>query len=424
MRTPVAGIVALLGLMGCGQGETPSAPPLMSISQMSDPAAQKIIELLAQGEPDRALQQATALVEQHPQNVSAYDARATVYHKLGLLDEALADLDRAVELDPKNPRLRNNRGFLRLSKQQFVEALADFEEANRLAPQYASAYNNRGLVEIAQGRFRQALVDLDKALERDPNYVDAYNNRGFAYLQLGRLDRALSDFNQAIELNPQYVNAFNNRGLAKQQLGDVAGAVTDFTQAMMLDPQNPKYYGHRREAYLLQGLADQAHEDEKKIAFLMKVRELTAVLQQKPSEPAGYLARAKLYQSQGDETHALDDVQRALKIAPTHIPALLQRAALRHEAKQYEAAIADCDAVLQQGPHQFACSLRGDCRLALDQLDEALADFELARRLDSAVAEAYYRKSQELTRRGASEEAGEFVQRAEALEPGIQERLR
>jgi tetratricopeptide (TPR) repeat protein len=424
MRTPVAGIVVLLGLMGCGQGDSPSAPPLMSISQSSDPAAQKIVELLAQGESDRALQEATALVERQPNSVAAYDARATVYHKLGLLNEALGDLDRAVDLEPNNPRLRNNRGFLRLSVHQFDEALADFEEANRLAPQYANAYNNRGLVEIARGRFRQALVDLDKALERDANYVDAYNNRGFAYLQLGRADRALIDFNQAIELNPKYVNAFNNRGLAKQQLGDIAGAVTDFTQAMMLDPQNPKYYGHRREAYLMQGLLDQAHQDEKKIAFLIRVRELTAAIQQKPQDPAGYLARARLYQTHGDEPHALDDVQRALQSSPNHIPALLQRAALRRDAKQYEAAIADCNAVLEQGPHQPACSLRGDCRLALNQLDEALADFELARRLDPAVAEAYYRKSQELTRRGATDEAQEYTKRAEALEPGIAERLR
>jgi tetratricopeptide (TPR) repeat protein len=280
------------------------------------------------------------------------------------------------------------------------------------------------LVEIAQGRYRQAIDDLDKALERDSEYVDAYNNRGFAALQLRRYDRALADFNAALRLNPKYVNAYNNRGLAKQQMGDLAGAVYDFTQAMMLDPQNPKYYGHRRDVYVLQGLHEQAREDERKIAFLLRVRELTAGIQLNPKAPAGYLARAQLYQDHGDELHALADLQRALDVAPQHIPALLQRAALHCAEKQYQSAIADCEAVLALQPHQRAYSIRGDCYMGLRQLDEALADFERARRLDAAVAEAYYRKSQELARRGETDESKTFLERAEELEPGIQDRLR
>jgi tetratricopeptide (TPR) repeat protein len=426
MRTPAVGVVLLLGLVGCGREQAPVAavPPVLSIPAAPDPASQRIVELLAHGESDKALQQATEFVEKQPKNPAAYDARATIYHKLGLVSEALADLDRAVELDPKNARLRNNRGYLRLAGQLFDDALADFEEANRLAPEYANAYNNRGLVEIAQGRYRQAIDDLDRALQRDPKYVDAYNNRGFAYLQLGRFDRALGDFNAAVQLNPKYVNAYNNRGLAKQRLGDVAGAVNDFTEAMMLDPQNPKYYGHRRDAYLAQGLFEQARADERKIVFLARLRELTAAVQLKPNVPAGYLARAKHYQLQGDESQALGDLQRALEIAPGHIPALLQRAAMRCELKQYPAAIADCNAVLEQQPQQQAYSIRADCHMAQRDLDAAIADFEAARRLDTAVAEAYYRKSQDLTRRGEADEAKTFIDRAEELEPGIVERLR
>jgi len=427
MRTSAVGLLAVVGLLGCGKGTTPSAPPILSVSSpttANDATSQKIVELLAKGESDHALQQATEFIQKQPRVAAAYDARATVYHKLGMTDEALADLDRAVELDPQNPRLHNNRGFLRLSKQLFDSALADFKEANRLAPQYANAYNNRGLVEIAQGRYRQAVEDLDKAIERDPNYVDAYNNRGFANLQLGRVDRALADFNTTIKLNPKYVNAYNNRGLAKQKLGDLVGAITDFTEAMMLDPQNPKYYAHRREAYQLQGRTEQAREDERKIAFLTKIGQLTAAVQLKPQDPAGYLARAKQYQVQGDESHALDDIKRALDLVPGHAPALLQRAAMRCELKQYAAAIEDCNTVLAAQSHQQAYSIRGDCYIAMHQLDDALADFEAAKRLDIAVAEAYYRKGQELTRRGDTDEAQSYIDRAKELEPDIEERLR
>jgi tetratricopeptide (TPR) repeat protein len=393
-----------------------SALPLLSIPASSHPEVKKALGLLSAGQADDAIAAATAAITRTPADASLYDARAHIFHRLGQVDAALTDLHRAVQLDPKNARYLNNRGFLLLGQHQIDAAFADFNRAQELDPELASAYNNRALVEITRGRFRQAVVDLEEALKRDPKYVDALNNRGFSLMQLGRRDRALADFNAAVALNPKYTNAWNNRGLVKRQLGDLDGAMLDFTQAMLLDPNNPKYYDHRKDVYLLQGEMQKAREDERKIQFLMGLRTLTESIQRSPREPGPYLARAEHFRQQGDDTAARSDFDRAVEFASKNDPTMrLRRAGFLRDCKTYSAAIADCETVLAQGPHQVAWSIRGDCRKAQRDYEGAIHDYEAAKRLDEAVIETYSLKAEDLSRRGEVAEAERLRKKAEEL---------
>ncbi len=421
MRRPWIWLVLSTAMCGCGSrdGAPASATtslPLLSIPASNDPAVKKALELLQQGQTDEALAMATAAVNQHPENAALYDARAHISHAAGQINAALADLHRAVQLEPKNARYLNNRGFLLLGLHQMEAAYADFNLANQSDPELVSVYNNRALVEITRGRFRQAVVDLDEALKRDPKYVDALNNHGFALMQLGRLDRALADFNAAVTFNPKYTNAWNNRGLVKRQMGDLEGAMLDFTQAMLLDPNNPKYYDHRHDVYLLQGEVKKAKEDERKIQFLVGLKALSEAIQQTPKEPAVYLARADHYRKQGDESSARRDFDQAVTLSPANdTTALLRRASFLLETKNTAAAIADCERVLQFGPHQLAQSIRGDCRKAQRDYDGAISDFEASKRLDEAVIETYALKADDFARRGKTEEADRLRAKASEL---------
>ncbi len=430
MRSAVTVCSALLmaGLSGCGDGSMSSPnPPTLSVSPPPGPISaesEAAAKLLDNGKLSEALVSATKGIEKSPHNAVAYETRAAIQHKLGLLDAAVADFSRAVELDPQNARLRNNRGYLWLSRQEFDKALADFDAAIALSPEYANAHNNRGLLQIAQGRHRQAVLDLNRALKADPNYVDAYNNRGFALMQLGVWDRALADFNLALRLDPQGVNALANRGFVKQNLGDAAGAIIDFTEAMMLDPDNPKYYLHRREAYLLEGSLDKAQQDAAQVQLLQQVQSLTAAIARSPRDPQACLVRGRYFLHQDNVSRARADFSKAIEIAPQFVPALLERAALLYDMRDFQAAIADCEVVLTVEPHQQAHSIRGDCRLELQDLDGTLADFEAAKRIDPKVADAYFRKGQTLVKKGDAEAAQTYLSQAKALDPEVESRLR
>ncbi len=437
MRRDFAGwTLGLAMLVGCGEATTPnSAPPTLSVSPPpaagkpdaagSVPTPQASLDAaksLAQGDLATALAAADRGVTAAPLSAQAYETRAAVHHKLGALDAAFADFSQAIALDPRNARLLNNRGFLQLSRQAFEPALADFDAAIALDPNYANAFNNRGLTQIAQGRYRQAVLDLDKAILADPNYVDAYNNRGFALMQLTRWDRALADFNRALQLDPQGANALANRGFVKQSLGDTTGAILDYTSAMMLDPDNPKYYLHRREAYLRQGDLANAKQDADKVAALQTIQSLGAAVKARPKDADAYLARGKHHHQAGDETRALADFDRAVEFDPISTEVRLARAALHWDRRDFAAAEADCAVVLAETPHQQALSIRGDCRLERGDLDGALADFEAAKRLDDRVALAYLLKARELAKQGDNTGADEYNALAKSLDPEVEAR--
>jgi tetratricopeptide (TPR) repeat protein len=431
-----AALLSSAVVAGCGQtGEPPatvtstgqtSADQASSSTKVSaratHPAVQEPLRMAERGESEEALELLNQLVQREPELAAAYDARGTVLHQLGRFPEALRDLDQAITLQGKDPRLFNNRGFLKLSLQQFSAAIADFQTALQLAPHYANAYNNLGLVEIAQGQFRQAVEYLEQALRHDANYVDAYNNRGFAQLQLGRFDLALADFNRALQLNPNYVNALHNRGLLKHQQGDLEGAVIDFTLGMVIDPGNAKLYEHRRESYLAQGNARQAQADQSKIEYLLQLQNLTTAILREPTAEA-YFARAEHLSQQGDSTAALRDYERALAMDDQHGAARLGRARIRLSDGQADAALEDCQAVLQQQPTNVeALSLRGDCYFQRREWSLAINDFAAARRLDETVADAYHSWGEQIVRDGGSpSEAEQYFQRAEKLRAFMRE---
>lgn len=431
MRSSLSTVVMagmLLGLAGgCSKtGGQSAVPPTLSISapaQAPIADAQKVGQLLEAGEWSEALDVADRAVAAHTDNASAFEARAAVYHKRQDFDRALADLNRAVELAPQNARLYNNRGFLKLSRQEFEAALADFDQATLLDPKYANAFNNRGLLHITQGRYRQAIVDLDQALKLDPNYTDARNNRGFALMQLGRWDRALADFNTTLAVNSKAVNTLANRGFVKLSLGDSAGAIVDFTAAMLLDPDNPKYYQHRREAYLLDGAVEQAQKDAITIERLTAMQQYHAAVQRRPSDPNAYLARGQQYRKTGDVVRALADITRARDLAPGRTDVRLVLAQTLFERNDFAAAIVECDFVLAAEPHQQAYSIRGDCRREQGLLEGALNDYEAAKRLDTRVAEAYFLRGEELSRQGDEQTAERLQARAHELDPTVRDRL-
>lgn len=413
-------------MAGCSGGDAPqTALPALSISQPPQPApaaSTNAASLLNQGDLHAALAEAARGIQAAPKSAQAYETRAAVHHKLGHLDEALADFSKAIELDPSSSRLLNNRGFLQLSLEHFDAALNDLDAAIKLSPTYANAHNNRGLLHIAQGRYRQAVIDLDRALQVDPNYVDAYNNRGFAQMQLARWDRALADFNHALNLDPKGANALANRGVVKQNMGDATGAIVDFTEAMLLEPDNPKFYLHRREAYLIQGEFDKAQADAQKVVVLQELFGLKTRIAAAPQSPEPYLARGRFFQSRQEISRALDDFSKAVELAPGRDDVRLELAALLRDTNDLAAAMKECDTVLARASDQRAFSIRGDCRMQLEDLDGALADFEAAKRLDNTVAEAYFLKGRALSRSGDNEGAQRYLSQAESLNPEIKSR--
>ena len=198
----------------------------------------------------------------------------------------------------------------------------------------------------------------------------------------------------------------------------------DFTEAMMLDPLNPKYYQHRHDVYVRQSAFDKALADETKYLWLERLGGLNVALVKNAADAASLVERARHYLKVEHDEKAVEDLDRALTINPKLASALIARAGIRLKWREFPQALADAEAAVAVEPTQEAYSARGDACLGLKDYDKAIESFAEARRIDPAVAEAYYRKSQALQTSGESDRAAESLERALALDPDVQARLR
>lgn len=422
MRTRI-GWVLMLAAVGCqSKSSTPTAQAPSSLPD--PPAVVQALKLLENGKVAEGLEVLNAAIEQSPQEGRLYGARASLHHRAGLNAQALADLSKALEFTPDDAQLWNNKGFIQLSLQRLDDAVQSLDRALELKPSMASACNNRGLVSLAQGKFRDAISWFDRALAEDAEYVDALNNRGFAWMQLGRMENAYADLNQALRISPEYVNALHNRGLLKARAGELEESVLDFTEAMMLDPRNPRYFQHRGEVYNRLGRTEEGAADFRMLDWLLKLQNLNRAIAAEPRNVTAWTNRARHHWDRGNEKEAHADLEKALEINPSYGGALVLKGRIAVTEKRYEEALKICEVALESDDGAAAASVRGDAFLALGQYDDALESFAAAKRFDSSVAEAYFRKSQELTSRGETDAAQEQLDLALELDPTVETRLR
>ena len=117
----------------------------------------------------------TSVIENEPNNSSAYNWRGMIRRELGDLDHAIADYDEALRIEPSHSFAFNNRGSLRLSQKDYDRAIADFDAAIRNNPGHALAHNNRGMARQAKKMYEEALADYDRAAEISPQYAVPLN---------------------------------------------------------------------------------------------------------------------------------------------------------------------------------------------------------------------------------------------------------
>lgn len=422
---------------GCQQ-QTPSGTPIATAQSANRPAALAPLPDLY-SEPDVAavLDELTKAgpasdearfewldhrLKDNPNDIPARILRANYAIRLGNAHQSIVDLTEALKHRNDEPRLLNNRGFAHLALGNYQEALADLDKAIELRPDFSKPYNQKGLVYIATTKYRPAVEVLTKALQLEPGYSDAWNNRGLAHIELGEPAKALADLGEALRLNPASVNAYNNRGLLKYREGDYEAALLDFTQAMMRDPLNPKYYEHRRQVYLRQGDIEQARRDERKMDWIHQLGELTVAARHAKGNPVPHLVLAEHFLKEGDTIGAEGAITRALEIDPANLEARIARAGLLFKAGRFEAAIEQCDAVLSAQPSIQAHSVRGDCFLEMTRYEQAVAEFEAARRLDPAVALACWSLAAEKESAGETDRASELRARAIELDAAVAEK--
>ena len=211
-----------------------------------------------------------------------YTNLGVAYKREGLLEKAVAILERGIALDSSyTPFYSNLSSVLRLQKQyaksaqmlwktismthklhdyitlvELLKLLKKPEEALGVAneivkkfPNEYEAYLNLGNLFASWRLFQKAVEPYRRAIVLAPDKTQAYNNLGVVYKELGRNEEALFAYQKVLELNPNDSAALNNLGNLRRNMGDTTGAIADLKRSITLNPNYADAYSNLGAIY-------------------------------------------------------------------------------------------------------------------------------------------------------------------------------
>jgi eukaryotic-like serine/threonine-protein kinase len=217
-------------------------------------------------EADQARRQALAIWEKlaadFPRESQYWHRLGVIQHALAQYDEAVTSLTKAVELQPDLWESWHWRGIAFGSLGQWDKAVADQTRAIALKPDHSWSWHQRGVAYSRLAQWEKAIADHSKAIELKPDYWEAYHARGWPLGKLGQWDKAIADQTKALELNRKHWWTWSRRGEGYSALKQWDKALADYTQAIELGPTEPYIWVSKAAAHT------QLNQPEKAMAEL------------------------------------------------------------------------------------------------------------------------------------------------------------
>ncbi|KAI9332143.1 hypothetical protein DFJ73DRAFT_64411 [Zopfochytrium polystomum] len=385
----------------------------------------------------------SVLIDDSPNNVSAFNERAAVYFKLKKYELAIIDYTTVVELDPRKSSawLRLGIIFMRFFN-EYYRALECFDKAIECDPIQLRAYicrgdlyqilhseNFGGMASTGNGEkssrknragkismVDKAIRDYSKAIHLAPSEHAMYLYRGRLLLKQGKMKEATYDFHSAFELNSSIAQTFVQRVLvlsfqrkykqiisefqersklevitdpslymmiakARIKCGDNEGAIRDLLRSL-------EYNKRDTATYLQLGICYENLRD-----WGNAVSEFTRCISICPDFAKAYYHRGICKLHEGFDK-GVADLDKALKFDPKFFEAYLSRASYYHSKGAYAEGIEDCNEALRLEPSSIrAYLLRGACKCKLHQYGLAISDFTRSIQLDKGCHFAFYNRA-------------------------------
>ena len=183
------------------------------------------------------------------------------------------------------------------------------------------------------GDLNRALELYERALKVRPEFPEAEYQRANAFVALERLPDAENSFRRAIELQPEWT-------LPYLALGKLLIRTQQFDEAEKLLGRSRELDENNFPALVaLTDLQLRTKAPRDKLQRLLE--DLKRATASEQSKADLWIARGSIERALADKTAALASFDRALLVDRQSVAALMQRAELRSEAKNYEGALKD-----------------------------------------------------------------------------------
>ena len=203
-----------------------------------------------------------------------------------------------------------------VSDQRFDAALREYQKVIELDPMLPQGYLGLGNIHLAQFKFDLALETYTRAIELKLQSPEIYCNRGIVYTKQGDYNRAITDFQQALTIDTDYTPARFELGFVYQQTGEYEKAVREYERVLPHRQGDLALHHNLARCYFRLGRVDAAAQQHQ---IAQQIRELQDALdaaqqkiREKPDNPNGYMALAKIYANHGQPQKAFEQYKAAI----------------------------------------------------------------------------------------------------------------
>jgi tetratricopeptide (TPR) repeat protein len=281
-----------------------------------------------------------------------------------------------------------------LQKNQLLEKAASVCQSLIKLPDAGSDwYGFLAHLQHSMGYPEQAKKTLDSA-PSSPKSEEFHLVAANVAEELGDIPEAIGELDKALEINPQHGNSLLLRAKLLMIQGQNAAALSDVDK--FIEVEGPNLRAIQLKAYIL----DRIQGIEKSIEYLSQC------IDQFGKHPILNGLRADAYKESGKFLLALQDIDWVIENQPDLAVARQQRIEIHLESGDFQSAIQDAQALLDQGVENATLlSDYGYARFLNQEYDLAVELLQRAVSLDSTNLSARYRLSQAYSKLGRIEEA-------------------
>lgn len=360
-----------------------------------------------------------------PKLVNNYINRALARINYNNLRGGLEDYDTALDLDPDNFLAHYNRGLLRMQLGDDNRAITDFDYVIKMEPQNFMAIFNRALLLDRTGDLRGAIRDYSTVIKEFPNFWTGLSYRARCYRRLGKTSKAELDeyrilkaqMDKHLGVQPRWSKNKVKQMRKRSEIDpNKYNNLVVEDEAQYQHEYKSEYRGHVQNRQVEVAFMPMFHPSFTPYSNGVNTLQVYDKEVEQYNNKRDKALERQLYIScneehtAGNETKKLFDLADQLSAridATTNVsqlrPLLMQRAIIYSTLQNYDAAISDLTAVLQEDSTEaLPYSTRAYCQTMLNSFNSsrgvdsqlkaasAKADLEQAIKLNPGTAYLHY----------------------------------
>lgn len=361
--------------------------------------------------------------------IDYWNTRGVDYSKQKKYDDALQSYEKAIDLDPSSSKLRINKANALSSKGQYKDAIETIRTAIMLekptSDRYPRALNTKGEVLFRQSKYHEAIAAFEEAIKQNPQLVYPWINLGAVHYELEKYDKAIEAYDKAIKLDPKFVGAYYGKGRAHNSKKEYQEAIEALDNAIERFERTrlEKLDRFDIEMYALiwseKGitLTNQKKNDD---ALDNAIHAYRTAIEFDPRYKVAWYNLGNIYSDKTEYDRAIEAYDRAIDINPRDVDVLSARGKVLHLKGEYNKALEAYDKIMEKLPSEDSAYFsalvnRGNALCGLEKFDEALKDFERAKKIDPFNTIVLDNMSLVLLALGRNEEAESVREKASRL---------